>query len=73
MRTALRLMGWWEHELSMSPVAIPHVKAALRATSLEAAREAAVVSLRLPNASAIEGHLRRALGHALPEALPVHP
>jgi phosphotransferase system enzyme I (PtsI) len=70
---ALLLVGLGVRELSMSPAAIPRVKAALRASSLEAAREAAVVALRLPNAAAIEGHLRRALGHALPEALPVHP
>ena len=70
---ALLLVGLGVRELSMSPAAIPRVKAALRATSLEAAREAAVVALRLPNAAAIEAHLRRALGHALPEALPVHP
>jgi phosphotransferase system enzyme I (PtsI) len=70
---ALLLVGLGVRELSMSPAAIPRVKAALRATSVEVAREAAVVALRLPNARAIEEHLRRALGHALPEAVPVHP
>jgi len=70
---ALLLVGLGVRELSMSPAAVPHVKAALRATSAETAREAAVVAMRLPNALAIEDHLRRALGQALPESAPVHP
>ncbi len=69
---ALLLVGLGVRELSMSPAAIPRVKAVLRASSVEAAREAAVIAMRLPNAAAIQEHLRRVLGHALPEPVPAN-
>jgi phosphotransferase system enzyme I (PtsI) len=70
---ALLLVGLGVRELSMSPSAVPRVKAALRAGSFASAREAALGCLALSSASEIEHHLREALGSALQEGLAVQP
>jgi len=59
---ALLLVGLGVHELSMSPAAIPRVKAALRAASAASARCAADACLEMATSAEIEEHLRRALG-----------
>jgi len=61
---ALLLVGLGVRELSMSPSAIPRVKAALRASSAAAARETALQCLDLPSAAEIDEHARRQLGVA---------
>jgi phosphotransferase system enzyme I (PtsI) len=65
---ALVLLGLGVRELSMSPSAIPAVKAALRAVSTETARAAARAALSLPTAGEIEAMLRRELAEALAPA-----
>jgi phosphoenolpyruvate-protein phosphotransferase (PTS system enzyme I) len=62
---ALLLVGLGVRELSMSPSAIPAVKAAIRAVSLARAQAAARESLSLATAGEIEAMLRRELGEAL--------
>ncbi len=61
---ALLLMGLGVRELSMSPHAIPRVKAVLRSVAAAEARQAALECLDLATASEIEDHLRRRLGVA---------
>ncbi|PYQ50264.1 MAG: phosphoenolpyruvate--protein phosphotransferase [Acidobacteria bacterium] len=62
---ALLLVGLGVRELSMSPSAIPAVKAAIRGVSLSRAEAAARASLSLATAGEIEAMLRRELGEAL--------
>jgi phosphotransferase system enzyme I (PtsI) len=62
---ALLLVGLGVRELSMSPSAIPAVKAALRATSMARLEPAAQASLSLPTAEEIGTMLRRELAEAL--------
>jgi len=63
---ALMLLGLGVRELSMSPSAIPRVKAAVRATPFERARAVAEGCLSLPTAAEIEATLRRELApHAV--------
>jgi phosphoenolpyruvate-protein phosphotransferase (PTS system enzyme I) len=62
---ALLLVGLGVRELSMSPSAIPAVKAAIRGVSLSRAEKAARASLSLATAGEIEAMLRRELGEAL--------
>jgi phosphotransferase system enzyme I (PtsI) len=59
---ALLLVGLGVHELSMSPAAIPRVKAALRAARAASARSAAETCLGLPTSAEVDEHLRRSLG-----------
>jgi phosphotransferase system enzyme I (PtsI) len=59
---ALLLVGLGVHELSMSPAAIPRVKAALRAARAANARSAAETCLGLPTSAEVDEHLRRSLG-----------
>ncbi|HET7292407.1 MAG TPA: phosphoenolpyruvate--protein phosphotransferase [Vicinamibacteria bacterium] len=61
---ALVLIGLGVRELSMSPAAIPRVKAAVRAATAASARSAAAACLDMATAEEIEDHLRRALGLA---------
>jgi phosphoenolpyruvate-protein kinase (PTS system EI component) len=63
---ALMLLGLGVRDLSMSPSAIPRVKAALRATPSDKARVVAMGCLCLPTAAEIEAALRRELA---PDAL----
>jgi phosphoenolpyruvate-protein kinase (PTS system EI component) len=63
--TAVLLAGLGLRELSMTPAAIPRVKAALRAASAEAAAEVARACLDLPTAAEIEATVRLRLGEAL--------
>jgi phosphotransferase system enzyme I (PtsI) len=65
---ALVLLGFGVRELSMSPAAIPRVKEAVRAVTLEAARDAALASLSLATAAEIEAMLRHELAFALAPA-----
>jgi phosphotransferase system enzyme I (PtsI) len=65
---ALLLVGLGVRELSMSPAAIPAVKAAVRAASAARLEPVARASLSLPTAAEIEAMLRRELSEAL--ALP---
>jgi phosphotransferase system enzyme I (PtsI) len=62
---ALVLLGFGVRELSMSPAAIPRVKEAVRAVTIEAARDAALASLSLGSAREIETMLRHELASAL--------
>jgi phosphotransferase system enzyme I (PtsI) len=62
---AVLLMGLGLRELSMTPAAIPRVKAALRAARAEAAREVAAACLNLATAAEIEAAVRRELGQGL--------
>jgi phosphoenolpyruvate-protein phosphotransferase (PTS system enzyme I) len=62
---ALLLVGLGVRELSMSPSAIPGVKAALRAASASRLEPAARASLGLATAGEIEAMLRRELAEAL--------
>jgi phosphoenolpyruvate-protein phosphotransferase (PTS system enzyme I) len=62
---ALVLVGFGVRELSMSPAAIPRVKEAVRAVTIEAARDAALACLSLPTAREIETMLRHELASAL--------
>ena len=61
---ALLLIGLGVRELSMSPAAIPRVKAALRGATAAVARSVAEECLEMATAAEIEEHLRRALGIA---------
>ena len=63
--TALVLVGLGVKELSMSPAAIPRVKAALRESSCAQLREVAEACLLLPTAEVIEARLREELADAL--------
>ena len=65
---ALVLLGFGVRELSMSPAAIPRVKEAVRAVTLEDARDAALACLSLPTAREIETALRHELASALAPA-----
>jgi phosphotransferase system enzyme I (PtsI) len=65
---ALVLLGFGVRELSMSPAAIPRVKEAVRAVTVEAARDAALASLSLATAREIESMLRHELAEALSPA-----
>jgi phosphotransferase system enzyme I (PtsI) len=62
---ALVLLGLGVRELSMSPAAIPRVKAALRAVSEARAREVAASCLTLPTAGEVEAAARAALAVSL--------
>jgi phosphotransferase system enzyme I (PtsI) len=62
---ALVLLGFGVRELSMSPAAIPRVKEAVRAVTIEAARDAALACLSLSTAREIETMLRHELASAL--------
>jgi len=61
----LVLVGLGVRELSMSPAAIPHVKAALRGASAARLKAVAEGCLGLPTARAIETRLREELADAL--------
>jgi phosphoenolpyruvate-protein kinase (PTS system EI component) len=63
--TALVLVGLGVRELSMSPAAIPHVKAALRGASADHLQEVAEACLGLRTAVEIEARLREELADAL--------
>jgi phosphoenolpyruvate-protein kinase (PTS system EI component) len=63
--TALVLVGLGVRELSMSPSAIPRVKAALRECSGAQLRQLAEACLQLPTAEVIEARLRAELADAL--------
>jgi phosphotransferase system enzyme I (PtsI) len=65
---ALVVLGLGIRELSMSPAAIPRVKAALRAVAAETAARLARAALALPTAAEIETMLRRELADALAPA-----
>jgi len=65
---ALVLLGFGVRELSMSPAAIPRVKEAVRAVTIEDARDAALACLSLPSAREIETALRQELASALAPA-----
>lgn len=62
---ALVLLGLGVRELSMSPAAIPRVKAALRAVTEERTREVAACCVRLSTAGEVEAAARTALAEAL--------
>ncbi len=59
--SSLLLLGLGVRELSMSPAAIPRVKAALRAVSAARAEEVAAACLALPTAAEVEALLQREL------------
>jgi phosphotransferase system enzyme I (PtsI) len=61
----LVLLGLGVRELSMSPGAIPRVKAALRGVRAARVREAARACLALPTAAEVESFVRRELGEAV--------
>ena len=65
---ALVLLGFGVRELSMSAAAIPRVKEAVRAVTIEAARDAALACLSLATACEIEAMLRHELADALAPA-----
>jgi phosphotransferase system enzyme I (PtsI) len=65
---ALVLLGFGVRELSMSPAAIPRVKEAVRAVTIEAARDAALACLSLATSGEIEAMLRHELAAALAPA-----
>jgi len=65
---AVVLVGLGVHELSMSPGAIPRVKAVLRGVAAEDARRLAQTAMGLSTAGAIEAMLRRELARALAPA-----
>jgi len=68
---ALLLFGLGVRELSMTPAAIPRVKAALREVRADRAREVALSCLSIHTAEEIEDTLRRELaGALLPAELP---
>jgi phosphotransferase system enzyme I (PtsI) len=68
---ALVLLGLGVHEFSMTPAAIPRVKAALREVRADRAREVALSCLSVGTAEEIEAKLRRELaGALLPAELP---
>jgi phosphotransferase system enzyme I (PtsI) len=69
---ALLLVGLGVRELSMSPSAIPRVKAALRASREEVARETARECLSLSTAAEIEERARRRLGLAPGALIPMN-
>jgi phosphotransferase system enzyme I (PtsI) len=62
---ALVLLGLGVRDLSMSPTAIPRVKAAVRAVSEARAREVALGCLDLPTAGEVEACARGALAEPL--------
>jgi phosphotransferase system enzyme I (PtsI) len=66
--TALLLVGLGVRELSMSPAAIPRVKAAIRGMSARHLAEVARAALAIPAADEIEAMLRRELAAALAPA-----
>ncbi len=65
---SLVLLGLGVQELSMSPAAIPRVKAALRGVAAARAREVAATCLTLATSVEIEALLRRELADALAPA-----
>jgi phosphotransferase system enzyme I (PtsI) len=65
---AIVLVGFGVRELSMSAAAIPRVKEAVRAVTIEAARDAALACLSLATAAEIEAMLRHELAFALAPA-----
>jgi phosphotransferase system enzyme I (PtsI) len=65
---ALVLVGLGLTELSMSPAAIPRVKAAVRATRASRAREVALACLALRTAEEIDQALARELAPGLAPA-----
>ncbi|HEX9202979.1 MAG TPA: putative PEP-binding protein, partial [Vicinamibacteria bacterium] len=65
---AVLLAGLGYRELSMTPAAVPRVKAALRAVRLEAAREVALRCLSLGTEAEIEALARRELAPCLAPA-----
>jgi phosphotransferase system enzyme I (PtsI) len=65
---ALLLVGLGVRELSMSPAAVPRVKAALRSASAARAVEVARACLALSAPEEIEAALRRELGSDVPAA-----
>jgi len=65
---ALVLVGLGVRDLSMSPAAIPRVKAALRAVSFAQAHAVAEACLELDSEALIEERVRRELGAALAAA-----
>ncbi len=65
---AVVLVGLGVRELSMSPGAIPRVKAVLRGIAADDARRLADAAMGLPTAAAIEAMLRRELARALSPA-----
>jgi signal transduction protein with GAF and PtsI domain len=68
---ALLLFGLGVRELSMTPAAIPRVKAALREIRADHARDVALFCLSVRTAEEIEATLRRELaGALLPAELP---
>jgi phosphotransferase system enzyme I (PtsI) len=68
---ALLLLGLGVRELSMTPAAIPRVKAALREVRADHARKVALFCLSVSTAEEIEATLRRELaGALLPAELP---
>lgn len=62
---ALVLLGLGVRELSMSPAAVPRVKAAVRAVTEARVREVAQACLGLPTAAEVEATARAALEEAL--------
>jgi phosphotransferase system enzyme I (PtsI) len=62
---ALLLLGLGVRDLSMTPAAIPRVKAALRGVRVEDAQRIASAALGLPTAAAIEAMAREGFAHAL--------
>lgn len=66
--SALLLIGLGVRELSMSPAAIPRVKAAIRGADVRHLGEAAQAALTIPAAEEIEAMLRRELRAALAPA-----
>jgi phosphotransferase system enzyme I (PtsI) len=70
---ALVLIGLGVRDLSMSPAAVPRVKAAIRAGSAARARQAAMACLGMATAAEIEHHLRCELADALAESVAAHP
>jgi phosphotransferase system enzyme I (PtsI) len=65
---AVVLLGLGVREFSMTPAAIPRVKAALRGTDAGRAREVAVYCLSLGTAAEIEAFVRRELSQILAPA-----
>jgi phosphotransferase system enzyme I (PtsI) len=70
---ALALVGLGVRELSLTPVAIPRVKEAVRSVSECQARAAALAALRAPTAEDVERLLARGLAAALAPADEVRP
>jgi signal transduction protein with GAF and PtsI domain len=65
---SLVLLGLGVRELSMSPAAIPRVKAAVRGVRAARAQEVALACLELPTAAEIEATLHRELAGSLAPA-----